>query len=117
MLCLEVAKKHLDRRSLQDAEESMSLVPDGRRMLSTELNNRGVAKLSRVYDTVVSFNRRRTELSPAQRANFLPELLDAERLLLEAGRLDPSETGIGENLEQIRELMKMLSSGVGGTYR
>jgi hypothetical protein len=117
MRCLEVARKHLDRGSLPDAEASMSLVPEGRRMLSTELNNRGVAKLSRVYDTVVSFRRRRTELSPAQRANFLPELLDAERLLLEAGRLDPHETGIGENLEQIRELMKILSPGLGGAYR
>jgi hypothetical protein len=117
MRCLEVARKHLDRGSLPDAEASMSLVPDGRRMLSTELNNRGVAKLSSVYDTVVSFRRRRTELSPAQRANFLPELLDAERLLLEAGRLDPYETGIGENLEQIRELMKILSPGLGGAYR
>ena len=117
MRCLEVARKHLDRGSLPDAEASMSLVPEGRRMLSTELNNRGVAKLSRVYDTVVSFHRRRTELSPAQRANFLPDLLDAERLLLEAGRLDPNETGIGENLEQIRELMKILSPGLGGAYR
>jgi hypothetical protein len=117
MRCLEVARKHLDRGSLPDAEASMSLVPDGRRMLSTELNNRGVAKLSRVYDTVVSFRRRRTELSSAQRANFLPDLLDAERLLLEAGRLDPNETGIGENLEQIRELMKILSPGLGGAYR
>jgi hypothetical protein len=117
MRCLEVARKHLDRGSLPDAEASMSLVPEGRRMLSTELNNRGVAKLSRVYDTVVSFRRRRTELSPAQRANFLPDLLDAERLLLEAGRLDPNETGIGENLEQIRELMKILSPGLGGAYR
>ncbi|HET9169603.1 MAG TPA: hypothetical protein VFN97_09205 [Actinospica sp.] len=117
MRCLEVAKKHLDRGSLPDAEASMSLVPEGWRMLSTELNNRGVAKMSRVYDTVVSFNRRRTELSPAQRANFIPELLDAERLLLEAGRLDPTETGIGENLEQIRELMRILSPGLGGAYR
>jgi hypothetical protein len=56
------------------------------------------------------------DLNPAQRANFLPELLDAERLLIEAGRLDPAETGIGENLEQIRETMKMLSPGAGGAY-
>ena len=116
MRCLEVAKKHLDRGSLPDAEEIMSLVPDGRHMLATELNNRGVAKLSRVYDSVVSFHRRRIELNPAQRANFLPELLDAERLLLEARSLDPGETGIGENLEQVRETMQMLSSGAGGTY-
>jgi hypothetical protein len=117
MRCLEVARKHLDRGSLPDAEEIMSLVPEGGDMLSTELNNRGVAKLSRVYDTVVSFNRRGVELSPAQRANFLPELLDAERLMIEAGRLGPGEAGIGENLEQIRELMRMLSSGAGGAYR
>ena len=117
MLCLEVAKKHLDRGSLPDAEKIMSLVPEGRRMLATELNNRSVAKLNSVYDTVMSFHRRRIDLNPAQRANFLPELLDAERLLIEAGRLDPGETGIGENLEQIRETMKMLRSGTGGTYR
>ena len=118
MLCFEVAKKHLDRGSLPDAEESLSLVPEGRRMLATELNNRGVAKLYRVRDTLVSFHRRRIELSPAQRANFLPELLDAEHLLLEAGRLDPEETGIGANLEQMRETMNMLSSGAGagGAY-
>ena len=117
MRCLEVAKGHLDRGSLPDAEEIMSLVPEGRRMLATELNNRSVAKLNSVYDTVMSFHRRRIDLNPAQRANFLPELLDAERLLIEAGRLDPGETGIGENLEQIRETMKMLRSGTGGTYR
>jgi len=117
MLCLEVAKKHLDRGSLPDAEKIMSLVPEGRRMLATELNNRSVAKLNHVYDTVMGFHRRRIDLSPAQRANFLPELLDAERLLIEAGRLDPGETGIGENLEQIRETMKMLRSGTGGAYR
>jgi hypothetical protein len=117
MRCLEVAKKHLDRGSLPDAEEIMSLVPEGRRMLATELNNRSVAKLNRVYDTVMSFHRRGIDLNPAQRANFLPELLDAERLLLEARSLDPGETGIGENLEQIRETMKMLSSGAGGTYQ
>jgi hypothetical protein len=117
MRCLEVAKQHLDRGSLPDAEEIMSLVPDGQRMLATELNNRGVAKLSRVYDTVISFQRRRIDLNPAQRANFLPELLDAERLLMEAGRLDPAETGIGDNLEQIRETKKMLRSGAGGAYR
>ena len=116
MRCLEVAKEHLDRGSLPDAEEIMSLVPEGRRMLATELNNRGVAKLNRVYDTVVSFHRRRIDLNPAQRANFLPELLDAERLLMEAGRLDPGEAGIGENLEQMRETMRMLSSGAGGEY-
>lgn len=117
MRCLDVARRHLDRGSLPDAEEIMNLVPDGNDMLSTELNNRGVAKLSRVYDTVVGFNRRGVELSLAQRANFLPELLDAERLLIEAGRLGPGEAGIGENLEQIRELMRMLSSGAGGAYR
>jgi hypothetical protein len=117
LACLEVARKHLDRGSLTDAEVIMGLVPDGWRMLSTELNNRGVAKMSRVYDTVISFHRRRTELTPAQRANFVPELLDAERLLLEAGRLDPAETGIGENLKQIRELMKYVSPGLGGAYR
>ncbi|MBR7825743.1 hypothetical protein KDK95_05445 [Actinospica sp. MGRD01-02] len=117
MACLEVARKHLDRGSLPDAEVIMGLVPDGWRMLSTELNNRGVAKMSRVYDTVISFHRRRIELTPAQRANFVPELLDAERLLLEAGRLDPTETGIGENLEQVRELMKYVSPGPGGAYR
>jgi len=117
MRCFEVAKKHLDRGSLPDAEGIISLVPEGRRMLATELNNRGVAKLNRVYDTVTSFHRRQMDLNPAQRANFLPELLDAERLLLEAGRLDPSETGIGENLEQVRDTMKMLGSGAGGAYR
>lgn len=117
MCCLDVARKHLDRGSLPDAEAIMSLVPDGQDMLSTELNNRGVAKLSRVYETVVSFHRRGIELSPAQRANFLPELLDAERLLLEAGRLRPDGEGIGENLEQIRELRRMLSPGAGGAYR
>jgi hypothetical protein len=117
MRCLEVAKTHLDRGSLPDAEGIMSLVPDGRRMLATELNNRAVAKLSRVYDTVTGFHRRGIDLNPAQRANFLPELLDAERLLMEAGRLDPGETGFGDNLEQIRETMKMLSSGTGGAYR
>ena len=116
-LCFEVAKRHLDGGSLPDAEAIMSLVPEGRRALATELNNRGVAKLNRVYDTVMGFHRRGMDLNPAQRANFLPELLDAERLLLEAGRLDPSETGIGRNLERIRETMKMLSSGVGGPYR
>jgi hypothetical protein len=117
MLCLEVAKQHLDGGSLPDAEQIMSLVPEGRRMLATELNNRGVAKLNRVYDTVMGFHRKGIDLNPAQRANFLPELLDAERLLLEAGRLDPAETGIGVNLVQIRETMKTLSSGAGETYR
>lgn len=117
MLCLEVARKHLDRNSLPDAEAIMALVPDGRRMLSTELNNRGVAKHTQVYDTVMGFHRRQIDLNPAQRANFLPELLDAERLLIEAGRLDPTETGIGENLAQIRETMKVLSSGAGGPYQ
>lgn len=117
MRCLDVARRHLDRGSLPDAEEIMSLVPEGDDMLSTELNNRGVAKLSSVYDTIVSFNRRGVELSLAQRANFLPELLDAERLLIEAGRLGPGEAGIGENLEQIRELKRMLNLGAGGAYR
>jgi hypothetical protein len=116
-LCFEAAKGHLDRGSLPDAEGIMGLVPEGRRILATELNNRGVAKLNRVYDTVMSFHRRRIDLNPAQRANFLPELLDAERLLIEAGRLDPAETGIGENLEQMRETMRMLSSGAGGVNR
>jgi tetratricopeptide (TPR) repeat protein len=117
MRCFEVAKQHLDRGSLPDAEGILSLVPEGRRMLATELNNRSVAKLNHVYDTVMGFHRRGIDLNPAQRANFLPELLDAERLLLEAARLDPGETGIGDNLEQIRETMKMLSPGAGGTYR
>jgi tetratricopeptide (TPR) repeat protein len=117
MLCLEVAKQHLDRGSLPDAEGIMSLVPDGRTMLAAELNNRGVAKLNLVYDTVMGFHRKGIDLNPAQRANFLPELLDAERLLLEAGRLHPGEAGIGGNLEQIRETMKTLSSGAGGAYR
>jgi hypothetical protein len=117
MRCLEVAKSHLDRGSLSEAEEIMSLVPEGARMLATELNNRSVAKLRRVHDTVMDFHRRGIDLNPAQRANFLPELLDAERLLMEARSLDPGETAIGENLEQIRETMKTLSSGAGGAYR
>ena len=116
MLCLEVAKQHLDHGSLPAAERIMSLVPDGRGMLATELNNRSVAKLNRVYDTVMGFHRKGIDLNPAQRANFLPELLDAERLLMEAARLDPGETGIPVNLEQIRKTMKMLSSGTGEAY-
>ena len=116
MLCLEVAKQHLDQGSLPAAERIMSLVPDGRGMLATELNNRSVAKLNRVYDTVMGFHRKGIDLNPAQRANFLPELLDAERLLMEAARLDPGETGIPANLEQIRKTMKMLSAGPGEAY-
>jgi hypothetical protein len=85
-------------------------------MLATELNNRSVAKLNRVYDTVMGFHRKGIDLNPAQRANFLPELLDAERLLMEAARLDPGETGIPANLEQIRKTMKMLSAGPGEAY-
>jgi hypothetical protein len=116
MLCLEVAKGHLDRRSLSDALEIMNLVPDGWHMIAAELNNRGVAKLNNVYDTVMGFHRRGIDLTPAQRANFLPELLDAEHLLMDAGRLDPDEAEIGVNLEQIRETMKTLRAGAGGVY-
>jgi tetratricopeptide (TPR) repeat protein len=102
------SKACLDRGDLDEAERLAELIPDGPRILATELNNRAAVLVNEATSALVKLRAQRAQLTAHHRRKIRAPLLDAGELLAAAASLDQADSAILGNLTAVQNLLRRL---------